>query len=175
MEINLSTTLPEVGSIVAPHGLLGIVATFGDIFSYVRADHTLDPRWETDFLATVALPFSLSLSWDMSRSVDRIRCHTLLAGTLAQVFENIQSAGLRSKITSFGGCYSFRPQRTGTKLSAHCWGIAIDLNPESNEQGTAGTMDRGIISAFEQAGFTWGGGWEGRSRDPMHIQICTGY
>ena len=171
----MSTNLPEVGSVVAPRGLQGIVATFGDIFSYVRSDHTLDSRWETDSLATVALPFSLSLSWDKSRSVDRIRCHKVLAGTFAQVFRSIQSSGLQSKITSFGGCYSFRPQRTGTRLSAHCWGIAIDLNPESNEQGTAGTMDPGIISAFEQAGFTWGGGWECRSRDPMHFQFCTGY
>ena len=35
-------------SIVAPHGLQEIRATFGDIFQCVLPDHTLDPRWEND-------------------------------------------------------------------------------------------------------------------------------
>ena len=36
--------------IVSPHGLDQIRATFGDIFAYFHPDHTLDPRWQTDFL-----------------------------------------------------------------------------------------------------------------------------
>jgi hypothetical protein len=76
----------------------------------------------------------------------------------------------------FGGCFSFRPQRTGTKLSTHAWGIALDLNPESNAQGTAGNMDARVVAIFKQAGFTWGGDWHGRVRDPIrHFQFCTGY
>jgi len=104
-----------------------------------------------------------------------ITCHKLLASVFTGVFDRIQSSGLQSKITSFGGCFSFRPQRTGTKLSTHAWGIAIDLNPETNEQGTAGNMDSGLIATFREAGFKWGGDWQGRSRDPMHFQFCTGY
>jgi hypothetical protein len=91
------------------------------------------------------------------------------------VFAEIKNAGLQDKITTFGGCFAFRSQRTGTKLSAHAWGIAIDLNPESNVQGTAGSIDAAIVSIFKQAGFTWGSDWKGRSRDPMHFQFCTGY
>jgi len=93
----------------------------------------------------------------------------------ASVFSKIQSAGLQERLTSFGGCFSFRPQRTGTKLSAHAWGIAIDLNPETNQQGTAGNLDQAIIAIFRNAGFQWGGTWQGKSRDPMHFQFCTGY
>jgi hypothetical protein len=58
------------------------------------------------------------------------------------------------KITSFGGCFAFRP-RTESKLSAHGWGIAIDLNPQSNPQGSRGDMDAGIIDVFLAAGFEW--------------------
>ena len=102
-------------------------------------------------------------------------CHRLLATVFTDVFGRLQSAGLQEKITTFGGCFSFRPQRTGTKLSAHAWGIAIDLNPETNAQGTAGNMDPGVVSIFRDAGFEWGGDWLGRSQDPMHFQFCTGY
>ena len=162
-------------TLVPPHGLDQIVATFGDIFDYIREDHTVDPRWQTEMLSTISLPFSIPLSWDKSHSIQRITCHKQLAPICIAVFANLQAAGLQSAITSFGGCFSFRPQRTGTKLSAHCWGIAIDLNPESNAQGTEGNMDTAVISIFKKVGFAWGGDWEGKVRDPMHFQFCTGY
>jgi hypothetical protein len=159
----------------APHGLDEICSTFGDIFGYIRPDKTLDPRWSQEFLARIALPFPLTLSWDRSQTVNAITCHRLLTNVFAGVSDQIQSSGLQSKITSFGGCFSFRPQRTGAKVSTHAWGIAIDINPESNAQGTAGDMDEELISIFRHAGFKWGGDWQGRSRDPMHFQFCTGY
>jgi len=161
--------------LACPHGLDQICATFGDIFKYVLPDHSLDPRWQTDFLTLVALPFPLPLSWDKSRSVTQMTCHKLVAGIFTDVFGQLQRATQQEKLTSFGGCFSFRPQRTGTKLSAHSWGIAIDLNPESNAQGTAGNMDAGVIGIFRDTGFEWGGDWRGRVCDPMHFQFCTGY
>ena len=158
-----------------PRGLDRIIATFGDIFGFIAVDHTLDPRWQTEFLDRVPLPVALPLSWDTSRSVTQFTCHRLVVPMFARVFADIQTAGLESKLNTFGGCFSFRPQRAGIKLSAHAWGIAIDLNPETNQQGTAGNMDQGIVTIFRQAGFEWGGGWQGKRRDPMHFQFCTGY
>jgi hypothetical protein len=122
-----------------------------------------------------SLPFALPLSWDKSCTVQRISYHKLLVQTCADIFLRIQSAGLQGQITSFGGCFAFRPQRTGAKLSTHAWGIALDLNPESNAQGTAGNMNPGVVAIFKEVGFTWGGEWQGSKRDPMHFQFCTGY
>jgi hypothetical protein len=62
-----SGAAPSAGVLAPPHGLDELVATFGDIFAYIREDHTLDPKWQTDFLTTVPLPFPLALSWDRSR------------------------------------------------------------------------------------------------------------
>ena len=172
----MSTNRPELKpGLAPPSGLDQICATFGDIFEYILPDHTLDPRWRAEFLTIATLAFSIPLSWDKSRQVDRITCHKLLAEIFMDVFAGIQTARLQGKISSFGGCFAFRPQRTGTKLSTHAWGIAIDLNPETNEQGTAGDMDPAVIAIFRQAGFEWGGDWQGRTRDPMHFQFCRGY
>ena len=171
-----SVSQPGVGAaLVAPNGLKQILTTFGDIYKYIRPDGSLDPRWQADFLERMALPFPLLLSWDHSKSVNKITCHKLVTAVFAAVFARIQERGLQAKIRSFGGCFAFRPQRTGSKLSAHSWGIAIDLNPESNAQGSAGDMDAGVIEIFRVAGFKWGGDWAGRTRDPMHFQFCTGY
>ena len=161
--------------LACPRGLDQICSTFGDIFQYILPDHSLDTRWQPEFLTRIALPFPVPLSWDKSRSVTQMTCHKLMADIFADVFAQLQSAGLQEKITTFGGCFSFRPQRTGTKLSAHSWGIAIDLNPEENEQGTVGNMDPGVVEIFRDAGFEWGGGWQGKVRDPMHFQFCAGY
>ena len=160
---------------VPPHGLDEICATFVDIFGYIEEDHTLESAWQSDFLVRITLPFPLVVSWDHSQTVTAITCHRLLATAFANVFDRIQTGGLQNKVTSFGGCFSFRPQRTGAKLSTHAWGIAIDLNPESNAQGSAGDMDPAVTAIFREAGFKWGGDWVGKTRDPMHFQFCTGY
>ena len=170
-----SVLSPAAGLLTPPNGLEQILATFGDIYEYVRKDGTLDPRWQADFLARAALPFALKLSWDPATSVTQMTCHKLLVDIFAEVFERIAAAGLQAKVQSFGGCFSFRPQRTGSRMSTHAWGIAVDLNPATNAQGSAGDMDAGIVEIFRTAGFTWGGQWEGKRRDAMHFQFCSGY
>jgi hypothetical protein len=176
VESNDATSGREIAtSLKSPHGLDEIIATFGNIYEYIGPGGQLAPRWQSDFLAKASFPFPLRLAWDPSRVIVQMTCHRLMTGIYASVFAGIQKDGLESKIASFGGCFAFRPQRTGSKLSTHCWGIAIDLNPGSNLQGSAGNMDRGLVEIFRNAGFQWGGDWEGKARDPMHFQFCTGY
>jgi hypothetical protein len=76
MSTNPST--PALG-LVPPNGLDQILATFGDIFDYIGPDHTLNPRWQNEFLQRIALLFPIPLSWDMSRRVNQITCHKRLA------------------------------------------------------------------------------------------------
>jgi len=158
-----------------PDGLEQIVATFGNIYEYVRKDGNLDPKWQADWLTKLPLPFPLSLSWDVGTRVNQMTCHKRMAEVFREVFQRVQAEGIEDKIRTFGGCFSFRPQRAASKLSTHAWGIAIDLNPGSNAQGTAGDMDAGVVELFRAAGFEWGGEWEGKRRDAMHFQFCAGY
>jgi hypothetical protein len=176
VEGNDATSEREIATpLTTPRGLDEIIATFGNIYEYIGTDGQLDPRWQPDFLAKASLPFPLRLAWDPSQVISRMTCHRRMTGVFYSVFASIQERGLQDRITSFGGCFAFRPQRTGSKLSAHSWGLAIDLNPETNQQGSAGNMDLELVEIFRSAGFEWGGGWAGKTRDPMHFQFCSGY
>jgi hypothetical protein len=73
----------------------------------------------------------------------------------------------------YGGCFNWRSQRGATRLSTHCWGIAIDLRVSTCQRGTPGDMPRAIVEAFAEMGATWGGRFT--VPDPGHFQFCSGY
>ncbi len=163
------------GPLQLPHGLEGIIDTFGDISEHIRDNGHLRHAWESGHLTTAPIPFPISLSWERTRQIRGIYCHKLLAPVVSGLFREIEAEGLHEQINTYGGCYNYRPKRQSSKLSTHCWGIAIDLNPETNPQGSKGNMHPDLVSLFKQHGFTWGGDWSGKSKDPMHFQFCTGY
>lgn len=158
-----------------PHGYAAICKTFGNITEYIGEDGHLRTDWEAEMLAAAAIPFSMPLSWDRGKRVKAIYCHKLLTPIVSDLFGAIQRAGLQSQIKSFGGCFNYRPKRQASKLSTHCWGISIDINPETNLQGSTGDIHPELVDLFRNAGFIWGGYWSGKHRDPMHFQYCTGY
>ena len=157
-----------------PNGLAEIISTFGNISAYVRADGTLDPKWEQN-LASVPIPFSIPLSWDPKTKVSKMRVHKLLAPVITATFAAIVDAGLQDKITSYGGAYMYRPKRGSAKYSTHSWGISFDINVATNQMGTRGDMDPALVELFRAHGWKWGGDWTGANCDPMHFQYCTGY
>lgn len=169
------TPEPASVAIKPPHGLDGVIQTFGNISNYIRNDGHLKPQWETEHLSNAKIPFSIPLSWDRSQLVKNIYCHKRLKDVVSELFARIDSEGLRSEVRTFGGCFNYRPKRQSSKLSTHCWGIAIDLNPETNRQGSAGDIHPEIVAVFREYGFKWGGDWTGKGKDPMHFQFCTGY
>jgi D-alanyl-D-alanine carboxypeptidase len=157
-----------------PHNLTGIVEAFGDVRSYIKSDGTLRPAWEASILAVVELPRPLPLAWDRDTKVTRIRCHKRLVAEFAQAFRNVDAADLWSELKDYGGCFNFRTQRgSGSKISTHAWGIAIDLSVNENPLGAASKLHVGVIQAFEAAGFFWGGRF-GRP-DAQHFQFAEGY
>jgi hypothetical protein len=88
------------------------------------------------------------------------------------------------------GCFSPRAKRVNGDLSAHSWGIAVDVNPDTNPLQTLvvvstntgakrlGPVIRDIpdwfLDAFCRRGFMSGLDFQGR-KDPMHLQYCEGY
>jgi len=166
---------------IAPRDYRELIELLGDPAPFIRPDGTVREAWE-EILAPVTLPSPLPLSWRSTdpttgaplppRTVHMVRAHVLVARLLETVLESLYDAGHWGEVREFGGIYCWRSQRGGSKLSVHCWGAAIDLNPSTNQLGTVGNMAPEVIAAFESAGWFWGGRW--RRPDPMHFQFCAG-
>lgn len=161
-----------------PHGLPEIIETFGDIEAFITRDSNglsgLSPEFEK--LHIVNFKYCPTLDTESKPpKIKTIRCHRLLVPTFVSVFDLLILLGLIEHIHSIDGCFDFRAKRSGSGLSTHCWGIAIDINAATNRPGTRGDMDAEIIEVFKMAGFIWGGDWKGKMRDPMHFQFCSGY
>jgi hypothetical protein len=100
--------------------------------------------------------------------------HRDLLLVLERVLEDIRRKGLDEEIKQFG---TWAPRHKmhdpSRNLSAHSWGIAVDVNWATNAVGTLGDLDSGIVESFERYGFEWGGRW--RFKDPMHFQYVSNY
>lgn len=171
----LVSPLHAAGEFSPPYELDEIMLTFGDIFDYINNDGTIKSKWEIDQMSLVHLPFTIPLASYPSIEVDKIYCHKKLNSTFAKVFQTIEQNRLSPYVRSFAGCFMFRNKYNDPQLSTHSWGIAIDLNPETNLPGTRGDMHPGIVEIFQSFGFEWGGNWKRREKNPMHFQWCTGY
>jgi hypothetical protein len=162
-----------------PGSLDGIISTFGDINNYLIPSAsgilTLDPAFERKYIQRIKLPYPLAAAWDHNKKISSFRCHRLLADRFEALFETISEKDLIAQAGYFGGCFHFRQKGNGSGISTHSWGIAIDINPETNRQGNHGDMSPEIVGIFKDFGFIWGGDWSGKACDPMHFQYCRGY
>lgn len=93
---------------------------------------------DPDNLVSLTLPYPMRIAWDLTKTVNKIQCHKLIAPNLKAVFEDLLAHyGLaelqRLGIDLFGGCVNVRLQRgSKSKWSRHAWGIAVDLDPARN-------------------------------------------
>ena len=81
------------------------------------------------------------------------------------------SEGCIKFIHSYGGCFNIRNVRGGNQISAHAYGLAVDINPDTNPLGKPGAMHQDVVDCFEEAGFVWGGNF--KRIDGMHFQYHT--
>lgn len=146
----------------SPHGLDEIVLFFGD---------PAMQGFERENIVLFDLPYPLLYNGER---VGKSRCHRLAKNNFIAVLTAISAAGMEDRCRNYGGIYNNRPQRGGTRLSAHAWGIAIDLEPALYPLGSSKRFDDSIIEIFSRFGFAYGGDFTGR-KDPMHFQLCTGY
>jgi len=133
------------------------------------------------YLVTLILPYPMRLAWDTETTVNRMRCHKLVAAKFEAVFkELLDTYGLpRIKelgIDLFGGCFNFRKMRGGSAWSKHSWGIAVDLDPARNKLKETRATARfarpeyqPMIDIFYKHGFISLG--VERNYDWMHFEI----
>jgi hypothetical protein len=150
-----------------------VLATFGDPRPYIRQDGSIDGAWETAILTTIKLPAPLPASWALGTSISQLRVHRLIAGNMVRALASVrQDYNAWASLGDVGGIYAWRPNRNNSRtLSRHAWGIAIDLDVADNPNGAkVAKMHPGVIAAFREQGFEWGGAWR-TTKDPMHFEF----
>lgn len=127
----------------------------------------IDPTWTREHIATVTLPV-----------LGRVSCNKRLIPQLEGAMKAVVADGLASTIHSFDGCFSSRfvlASPTAT-ISHHAWGIAFDVNADTNRFGTPPAQDPRLVQLLSRWGFTWGGSWivpDGMHFEYLHQPIRT--
>jgi hypothetical protein len=139
------------------------------------------PNQEGTYLVTIDLPYPMRLAWDLETTVNKMRCHKLVADNFKKVFAELKTVYGYEKLKElridlFGGCFNFRAMRGGSDYSRHSWGIAIDLDPERNllkETSKTARFARPeykqMIDIFYKHGFVSLG--KEKNYDYMHFEI----
>jgi hypothetical protein len=157
----------------APNGRAAIEEVFGELpwhsipgSTFVR----VDPLWEEEHLVGVFVDSFY------------IRMHKKLASLFVEALMAARAAASVYTLRQLGG-YCPRRMKTldpakqaAAPLSTHSWGIAFDINWNSNPFSTKLITDipAAFVEEFKKRGWNWGGDWRSK-KDPMHFQFCTGY
>ena len=126
---------------------------------YTKGFFIPDPRWVCENLLSVEF---------VNRAV---LVHKACAGTLSAIdgmlYVNWPKAyNYINTVLSWSPRHMLRsPARA---FSMHAYGLALDINPETNSYGSCGDMDPTIVELFQQHGWVWGGDW--KIPDPMHFE-----
>lgn len=103
-------------------------------------------------------------------------CNKKVADAIQGALTEISKAGLAKYIdvaesTRYGGCYAGRLNRlAGTFgfVSRHTWGMAMDINTNTNQQWGTPHMNCDVVRIFRKWGFSWGGNYW--PSDGMHFE-----
>lgn len=123
----------------------------------------IDPDWVESNIVLAELPL-----------LGRWRCHRAVVPDLVAALTQIQVEGLSDLIDArdsrHGGCWVARRIRgaSGGAISRHAWGLAVDINPSTNQWGEEPLMDPRVVEIFRANGFAWGGTWT--RPDGMHFE-----
>lgn len=139
---------------------------------------------DPDNLTSITLLYPMRIAWDLTKSVNKIQCHKLIALNLIDVFGDLLSHyGLpelqRLDIDLFGGCVNVRLMRgSKNKWSRHSWGIAVDLSPAKNGLKTKWVNSqfskpeyKFMVDTFYRNGFLNYG--KEKDYDSMHFEISS--
>lgn len=132
------------------------------------------PNWvyEERFMTTMGIPTEIGLNWINSvtgHPTGGIYCNIDMETPLFHALYNVRDRGLLSQLRTYDGCFNIRKVRGGDKLSCHGFGLAIDINAETNKLGTDGDITEELAKCFTDVGFIWGK--EFGRKDPMHFTL----
>ena len=140
---------------------------------------------EFSYRPTVGSSILVAGSWTSSNIAWKMRytdiklgnnCHKLVVDAIQGALTEIKSAGLSRFVNvqnsnRYGGCFVGRYNRLAGNFGApsrHAWGMAFDINTDTNPQGGVPQMNCAVVRILRKWGFAWGGNfWPA---DGMHFE-----
>ena len=121
---------------------------------------------------------SRNIAWKMRYADIKLgnNCHRIVVDAIQGALTEIKKSGLSRFIdirnsNRYGGCFVGRYNRLAGNFGApsrHAWGMAIDINTNTNPQGGVPQMNCAVVRIFRKWGFAWGGNfWPA---DGMHFE-----
>ena len=100
---------------------------------------------------------------------EKIFCNALMVNPLEIAFRALIRLGLHTEIKTYDGCFNIRLSRSGTVISKHAWGLAIDLNAADNPLNGKVTWSKPFLEVWREGKWTLGADWT-KPKDGMHFQ-----
>jgi hypothetical protein len=140
---------------------------------------------EFSYRPTVGSSILVAGSWTLRNIAWKMRyadiklgnnCHRIVVDAIQGALTEIKNAGLSRFVDTrnsnrYGGCFVGRYNRLAGNFGApsrHAWGMAIDINTDTNPQGGVPQMNCAVVRIFRKWGFAWGGNfWPA---DGMHFE-----
>ena len=121
---------------------------------------------------------SRNIAWKMRYADIKLgnNCHRIVVDAIQGALTEIKKSGLSRFVNTqnsnrYGGCFVGRYNRLAGNFGApsrHAWGMAIDINTDTNPQGGVPQMNCAVVRIFRKWGFAWGGNfWPA---DGMHFE-----
>lgn len=167
----------------ALEGALGIVpATVAQVMptqAEVRSGKSIFGAPGDAQLVRIAPPYPLFYE---GRQLSTISVHRCIADRVTAALKEVLAVYGAEKIHAlgldqYGGCYNYRKTTSGSTLSMHAWGIALDFCPVGNEYAThapKATLSRAECAKWWEIWEKHGATSMGRARDFdwMHLQFA---
>ena len=140
---------------------------------------------EFSYRPTVGSSILVAGSWTSRNIAWKVRytdiklgnnCHRMVVDAIQGALTEIKNAGLSRFVDTansnrYGGCFVGRYNRLAGNFGApsrHAWGMAFDINTDTNPQGGVPLMNCAVVRIFRKWGFAWGGNfWP---EDGMHFE-----
>lgn len=126
------------------------------------------------WMKSLAIPGDWFSNWkvlDTGHLVNHLYCNIDMHAPLSNALKQIKDKGLATALHTYDGCFNIRAVRGSNLVSAHAYGLAIDINAKEEPLGSLKRLPEGVVAAFRSQGFAYGGDFHGR-KDGMHFSYC---
>lgn len=124
--------------------------------------------WLMTLMLTLPQPSDL-ITLRFPAPFNRVKCHRVMMKPLTKALSCVILANKWTAIHTYDGCYVHRNIEGTDRFSLHAYGIAIDINAQTNMPGVNPAIDPVVVRCFQDAGFKWGGDWA--TPDGMHFEL----